>query len=71
MLEFWIAPDSPYHKDYFDDDRPYVFMCAGGLRSALATQIAQRMGLRPVYNLVGGFKAWREADAPVETVSKD
>lgn len=65
MVEFWIAPDSPYHKDIFTEDRPFIFMCAGGLRSALATQIAQRMGLKPVYNLIGGFGAWRDADAPV------
>ena len=65
MVELWIAPDSPYHKDIFTEDRPFIFMCAGGLRSALATQIAQRMGLKPVYNLIGGFGAWRDADAPV------
>lgn len=65
MVEFWIAPDSPYHKEIFAEDRPFVFMCAGGLRSALATQIAQRMGLKPVYNLIGGFGAWREAEAPI------
>jgi len=65
MVEFWIAPDSPYHKEIFTEDRPFVFMCAGGLRSALATQIAQRMGLKPVYNLIGGFGAWREAEAPI------
>ena len=65
MVEFWIAPDSPYHKDIFTEDRPFIFMCAGGLRSALATEIAQRMGLKPVYNLIGGFGAWRDADAPI------
>jgi len=65
MVEFWIAPDSAYHKEIFTEDRPFVFMCAGGLRSALATQIAQRMGLKPVYNLIGGFGAWREAEAPI------
>ena len=70
MVEFWIAPDSPYHKELFAEDRPFIFMCAGGLRSALATQIAQRMGLRPVYNLIGGFGAWREANAPIEPHEK-
>ena len=65
MVEFWIAPDSPYHKEMFTEDRPFIFMCAGGLRSALATQVAQRMGLKPVYNLIGGFGAWRDAEAPI------
>ncbi len=65
MVEFWIAPDSPYHKEIFTEDRPFIFMCAGGLRSALAAQIAQRMGLKPIYNLIGGFGAWRDAGAPI------
>ena len=33
MLEFWIDPDSPYHKQVFAQDKKYVFFCAGGLRS--------------------------------------
>lgn len=64
MLEFWIDPDSPYHKQQFSQDRAYIFCCAGGLRSALATQTAKLMGLRPVYNLTGGYKAWKQAGCP-------
>ena len=45
MLEFWIDPQSPYHKPVFAQDKKFVFFCAGGLRSALAAQTAQRMGL--------------------------
>jgi rhodanese-related sulfurtransferase len=57
-------------KDFFGGDGPFIFMCAGGLRSALTTQIAQRMGLKPVYNLIGGFGAWKKAEAPIEPVEK-
>ena len=46
--------------------REVVFMCAGGMRSLLATQTAQNMGMAPVANLKGGFAAWKEADGPVE-----
>jgi rhodanese-related sulfurtransferase len=67
MLEFWIDPASPYHKDVFAQDKTYVFFCAGGLRSALATQTAQRMGLKPVAHITGGFGAWKKAGGPVET----
>ena len=35
MLEFWIDPQSPYHKPIFGDDPRFVFFCAGGWRSAL------------------------------------
>ena len=48
MLEFWIDPESPYHKPVFAQDRKYVFFCAGGWRSALAAATAQDMGLKPV-----------------------
>ena len=67
MLEFWIDPDSPYAKDVFAGDGPFIFMCAGGMRSLLATKTAQDMGLKPVLNLEGGFGAWKKAGAPVET----
>ena len=66
MLEFWIDPQSHYHKPQFAQDKRFVFFCAGGLRSALAAQTAQRMGLRPVAHIRGGFGAWKQAGGPVE-----
>jgi rhodanese-related sulfurtransferase len=66
LLEFWIDPDSQYHKPIFAEDKRFVFFCAGGLRSALATQTAQRMGLKPVAHIAGGFGAWKEAGGPIE-----
>ena len=61
MLEFWIDPESPYHKPLFAQDKKYVFFCAGGLRSALAAQTAHKMGLKPVAHIRGGFGAWKKA----------
>jgi rhodanese-related sulfurtransferase len=66
MLEFWLDPTSKYHKPVFAADRKFVFFCAGGARSALATQTAQRMGLKPVAHVGGGFGAWRDAGGPIE-----
>lgn len=66
MLEFWIDPESPYHKTVFAQDKRFVFFCAGGLRSALAAETAQRMGLKPVAHIKGGFGAWKKAGGPVE-----
>jgi rhodanese-related sulfurtransferase len=66
MLEFWIDPESSYHKPVFAQDKRFVFFCAGGLRSALAAQTAQRMGLKPVAHIRGGFGAWKAAGGPVE-----
>lgn len=68
MLEFWIDPTSPYYKDVFGQDKKYVFFCAGGMRSVLATKVAQDMGLKPVAHIVGGFGAWKQAGGPVEVV---
>ena len=70
MLEFWIDPESPYHKPVFASGKPFVFFCAGGLRSALATKTAKDMGLSPVSHISGGFAAWREAGLPVEAADR-
>lgn len=66
MLEFWIDPDSPYHKPIFQQDKKFIFYCASGWRSALATSVAVRMGLKPVVNLDGGFSAWKDAGGSIE-----
>jgi rhodanese-related sulfurtransferase len=66
MLEFWVDPESPYHKDVFGKDARFVFFCAGGMRSALATDVAQTLGLEPVCHIEGGFGAWKKSGAPVE-----
>lgn len=66
MLEFWIDPESPYHKELFSSGKSFVFFCAAGWRSALATKTAQDMGLQNVAHIEGGFGAWREAGLPIE-----
>jgi rhodanese-related sulfurtransferase len=73
MLEFWIDPESAYHKPIFAQDKRFVFFCAGGLRSALAAQTASRMGLGPVAHIAGGYGAWRKAGGPTVSgaASKD
>ena len=68
MLEFWIDPASPYAKPVFQQDKKFIFHCAGGMRSALAAKTAQDMGLKPVAHMGGGFAAWRDAGGPVEKV---
>ena len=70
MLEFWVDPESPYHKPVFATGNKFVFFCAGGLRSALAAQQVQRMGLDPVAHITGGFGAWKEAGGPVKPYEK-
>lgn len=66
MLEFWIDPESPYHQTVFSESHEFVFYCAAGWRSALATQTAQMMGLEKVAHIQGGFNAWKAINGPIE-----
>ena len=66
MLEFWVDPDSPYHRDLFANGNRFVFFCAAGWRSALATKSVQDMGLPNVCHIDGGFGAWKEAGGEIE-----
>jgi rhodanese-related sulfurtransferase len=68
MLEFWIDPDSPYFRPVFAEPRHFLFYCASGWRSALATKTAVTMGLQPASHIGGGFSAWRAAGHPMEDV---
>ncbi len=70
MLEFWVDPESPYHKDIFDEDKRFVFYCAAAWRSALATATAKRMGLQKTFHIDGGLGAWKEAGGPVEAYQR-
>jgi rhodanese-related sulfurtransferase len=66
LLEFWIDPECTYHKPIFAEDKHFVFYCNLGWRSALATDIAQKMGLKEVCHIEGGFDAWKKAGGAVE-----
>jgi rhodanese-related sulfurtransferase len=66
MLEFWIDPESPYHKPVFAEDKRFIFFCAGGWRSALAAKTAKEMGLENVAHVEGGFGAWKKSGGPAE-----
>ena len=32
MLEFWVDPDSPYHRELFSEAKKFVFYCASVAR---------------------------------------
>jgi rhodanese-related sulfurtransferase len=70
MLEFWVDPESPYHKPVFGQDKRFVLFCAAGWRSALATKTLQDMGLPKVAHIDGGFTAWKDKGAPVAEKAK-
>ncbi len=66
MLEFWVDPASPYHKEVFATDRRLVLFCAAASRSALAAKTLRDMGLENVAEMDEGFGGWSKRDLPVE-----
>lgn len=70
MIEFWVDPDSPYHKEVFaQEGKTYVFHCASGWRSSLTVATLQDMGFDAAH-LKEGFSTWAEQGGPVEPVEK-
>ena len=66
MLEFWIDPESPYHKPQLMSGKRLLFYCGSGWRSALSAKTVQDMGLEDVAHIGGGFTAWKNDGGPVE-----
>ena len=50
-----------------DKSTELILYCGGGYRSALAADVLQEMGYTNVWSMAGGWKAWRDSGAPVET----
>jgi rhodanese-related sulfurtransferase len=50
-----------------DKTTELILYCGGGYRSALAADALQKMGYTNVYSMAGGWKAWKESGAEIET----
>ena len=48
-----------------DKKTELILYCGGGYRSALAADVLQRMGYTNVFSMAGGWKAWKESNAPM------
>ncbi len=70
MLEFWVDPESPYHREVFSQADALVLYCNLGWRSALAAKALQDMGMTNVSHLGGGFDGWKSSGEPVEEIPK-
>ena len=70
MLEFWVDPTSPYHKDAFASGKRIIFYCQSGWRSALATKAVQDMGLERVCHIGEGYRGWKDSGAVTEEVER-
>lgn len=47
-------------------DRPVVFVCPAGARSAIAAAIAEKAGIEQVANLRGGLQEWNALGLPLQ-----
>jgi hydroxyacylglutathione hydrolase len=47
-----------------DPSRPWVTMCRGGSRSAIAASLLQQAGISHAMNLEGGLAAWVNEGLP-------
>ena len=54
------------HKDDLESDKPLVFICQMGQRSALACEFAASLGFTDLYNVEGGTEAWIKAGYELE-----
>jgi len=50
-----------------DQDQEIIMYCGGGYRSVLTAQVAQKMGYRNVYSLIGGYKGLVNAKWPMKS----
>ena len=55
----------PQAAGSFDPERPLVFYCRSGGRSAVATQAFRASGFQ-AFNMSGGLLAWAERGLPLE-----
>jgi len=49
-----------------DKDAELILYCGGGFRAALAADSLQKMGYTNVASMAGGWRAYIEANAPIE-----
>ncbi len=49
-----------------DPSAPVAVHCQGGYRSMIACSLLQRAGIENVFNVAGGFDAWRQAGLPMD-----
>ena len=50
-----------------DHNQELIMYCGGGFRSAITCDVAQKMGYKHVYSLIGGYKALVHAGWPMNT----
>ena len=60
-LEQWAEDRLP------EKEKTTILYCAGGVRSAMAADILQKLGYRSVISMAGGFNRWKDSGKPWTT----
>ena len=69
VLEWRLDPTCPYRIRELADPADYphlILMCNEGYSSSLAAATLQRLGVRRVTDVIGGFQAWVTCGLPVQ-----
>lgn len=70
VLEWRLDPRSEARLPQASDRRPVLVLCQEGYASSLAAEALLDIGLPLATDVVGGFRAWREAGLPVAAVRR-
>ena len=54
-----MAPNFQSSLDKLDKEKPLYLYCRSGVRSVRAAKIAEKLGFKEIYDLKGGFNAWK------------
>lgn len=63
--ELIVLDELTEHLHHFDPEDIIVFVCRSGSRSARASLLAQKHGLKHTFNMKGGMILWNELRLPV------
>ncbi len=64
--ELIVLDTLPENMDRLDKEKPIVFICRSGARSARASLLAKEYGLTETYNMWGGMLEWNRLGFEVE-----
>ena len=65
VLEWRFDPRSEARLEQASYNARVIVLCQEGYTSSLAADALVRLGVRRATDLIGGFRAWREAGLPV------
>ncbi|MBC7741016.1 MAG: rhodanese-like domain-containing protein [Bdellovibrionaceae bacterium] len=61
-----VLSSIPQNLNSIPKEKPIVFICRSGGRSAQAASFAKQQGFDTVYNMAGGMLLWNQLQLPTE-----